>query len=79
MQTGFEQTGFKDAAKATGLRPPDEALTFWIPSDGLETECSRPLFLLMVFQSSANVLSCSRGLVPLALKYSNTADSLTVP
>ena len=57
----------------------DWILAFLIPSDGLDTEFSKPLFLLTVFQSSANVLSCSRGLVPLAWKYSNTADSLTVP
>lgn len=53
--------------------------TFLMPSEGLDTQLSAPPFLLMVRQSSANVLSCSRGLVPLARKYSYTAEPRTVP
>lgn len=53
--------------------------TFLMPSEALATQLSAPPFLLMVRQSSANVLSCSRGLVPLARKYSYTAESRTVP
>lgn len=54
-------------------------LTFRMPSDAFVTQLSAPWFLLIIFQSSAKVLSCSNGFVPFAWKYSYTAESLTVP
>lgn len=72
----FETDSF---VSGTRTRFGRQTLTFLMPSSGLDTELSKPFFLLMTFHSSAKVLSCSRGLVPLAWKYWNTADSLTVP